>query len=123
MSDRRTSRVGRHGNHARGAANGRWAGGKMRTSGGYVAVKVPDGHHLRQAHGYAYEHRLVAEEMLGRRLGADEVVHHKNGRRDDNRPENLEITTRKSHARDHVDMPGARNTRGQFTSTPRHHKD
>jgi len=112
---------GRHGNHARGANNARWNNGRMRTSGGYIAVRVPDDHHLRQAHGYAYEHDIVAEQTLGRRLAKGEVVHHKNGQRDDNRPENLEVATRSDHAREHADHPGARDEFGRFRSgAPRH---
>jgi hypothetical protein len=37
------------------------------------------------------EHKMVMEQMLGRPLRKDETIHHKNGRRDDNRPENLEL--------------------------------
>ena len=51
--------------------------------------------------GYIAEHRLVAELMLGRRLKKNEVVHHKNGNRGDNRPTNLEVLKRNEHSRKH----------------------
>lgn len=114
---------GRHGNHAKGARNGRWAGGRWLHPDGYVGIKVPPGHHLRQAHGYAFEHQLVAEQMIGRRLRDDEVVHHKNGVRNDNRPENLEVKTKGEHAREHAATPDARDAFGRFNSNPRHHAD
>jgi hypothetical protein len=64
-------------------------------------------------HGWAYEHKLVAEQSIGRRLLSGEVVHHKNGKRDDNRSENLEVTTSAAHMRDHA-LDRDRDSHGRF---------
>ena len=59
---------------------GRWA-----TKDGYIVVSK------RGERFGILEHRLVMEQVLGRPLREDETVHHKNGVRNDNRPENLEL--------------------------------
>ena len=97
---------GRHGNHATGEHNGRWQGGRVITSHGYIAVRVhPDHPHAWGAHPtvkYAYEHILVAEEHLGRPLQPNELVHHGPGGTQDNRWENLTVKTRSEHAKHHT---------------------
>lgn len=49
------------------------------------------GHPSANASGHLLEHRMIMAEMLGRTMFDHENVHHKNGARDDNRPENLEL--------------------------------
>lgn len=43
------------------------------------------------------EHIVVAEREMGRPLKRGEVVHHRNGNKIDNKPENLQVMTRREH--------------------------
>jgi hypothetical protein len=108
----------RHGNHATGERNARYKGGRFVTSHCYVAIRVPADHpHAWGAHPrlkYAYEHILIAEAALGRSLSANEIVHHKNEIKTDNRwPENLEVLTVQAHMLEHSRRRG-RDELGRF---------
>lgn len=73
-----------------GQNNPNWKGGRLVDKSGYILLKAvghPDANHW----GYIREHRLVMEQMIGRRLLPLEVVHHRNGIKDDNRPKNLQL--------------------------------
>ena len=84
----------------RGTQSCNWRGGRWIDKEGYVRIclQPDDLYYVMQGQcGSVSEHRYVMSQQLGRPLTEDEVVHHKNGIRNDNRPENLKLQTHKGH--------------------------
>lgn len=81
--------------------NPNWKGGRSIASNGYILLRVGVSHPLADVRGYAYEHRVVAEKKLGRRLEKGEEVHHRDGNKQNNDPENIDVLRRAEHAKIH----------------------
>lgn len=76
-----------------GENHGMWRGGRT-FSHGYWQLRIREDHPyacMRTKFGIVLEHRLVMAETLGRPLLVNEQVHHINGNKEDNRPENLQL--------------------------------
>lgn len=92
------------GHHYRGENSHMWRGGKTVDGQGYVRVYTPD-HPRSDRDGYVFEHILVMEKSLGRYLVPPESVHHKNGIKTDNAPENLKLyASTKEHLAEHANI-------------------
>lgn len=99
-----------------GERNVSWKGGRM-THNGYVYLRRPD--HPRAVKGYVAEHDLMMEEHLGRHLKVfgfndtrNEVVHHLNEEKQDNRIENMMLTTHGEHQAIHRRLEASRRNGG-----------
>lgn len=66
---------------------------------GYIYIRMPK-HPNAILGGYIAEHRLIIEKNIGRKLKSNEVVHHTNGIRDDNRIENLKLCSQSEHCKE-----------------------
>jgi hypothetical protein len=80
-----------------------WKGGRRKDNYGYIQIWMPE-HPNAKMKGYIHEHRYIMSKHLGRALKSFEFVHHKNGIKDDNRLENLELMIQKVH-RGKVECP------------------
>lgn len=72
----------------KGELSGAWKGGEYVDHEGYIFIKAEE-HPKRTKGGYVRKHRLMMEEHLGRLLTDEDVVHHLNEDKADNRIENL----------------------------------
>ena len=74
--------------------------GRIKTISGYI--KIHNISHPRADKGLVYEHRIVMEKYIGRYLHRWELVHHINGKRGDNRIENLKVVSMVEHNKIHL---------------------
>lgn len=89
--------------------HGKSRGVSMKVTG-YLEVTTGENKNRRQ-------HVIIMEHHIGRRLEKDEVVHHINGKRSDNRIENLQLMTRAEHSALHAKenySKRVKNHKGQF---------
>lgn len=91
-----------------GKKSPRWTGGTFEEQG-YIFVWRPS--HPNNQRGYVREHRVVVEGKLGRYLKEDEVVHHINGIKTDNRIENLQVMSAKEHSQLHHEIKSLQKSR------------
>ena len=77
-----------------------WRGGKRNTSNGYIQVLIKD-HPRSDSCGYVMEHIVVMEKLTGKHITQEDVVHHINGNKKDNRPENLMVMSFGEHSAFH----------------------
>jgi len=75
-----------------------WKGGRRDKGDGYVHIYAPS-YHRHDSQGYVPEHIMVWEKVHQKRLPEGYVIHHLNGIRDDNRPENLVALPKSGHTR------------------------
>ena len=84
----------------KGRPKGSVQNGRIKCGSGYIRIKVsPDSifYPMADDKGYALEHRIAYATYLGRCLQPWEIIHHKDGVKDNNELDNLELTTKGGH--------------------------
>jgi hypothetical protein len=71
------------------------------TGGGYRYCRTDPPHPKRNSNNLYPLHRVLTENRLGRLLGSDEVVHHRDHNTVNDAPENLAVMSRADHGRHH----------------------
>lgn len=83
-----------------GSMNSNWKCGKIKTCEGYMCI-LAHNHPNANCNGYILEHRLIMENHIGRYLKREEIVHHINENKSNNRIENLILLTKEEHNKLH----------------------
>jgi len=89
----------RHSPMCKGEKASNWRGGRriLDKGNGYVRIYYPDSHPRKDKDGYVLEHILIWENTHRKPLPKGWVIHHLNGIKYDNRPENLVAMPSKKH--------------------------
>jgi len=74
---------------------------RRKTSDGYYEIYVPDHPMSKQRSGWLLEHRYIMSKHLGRTLSSNEIIHHKDENKLNNKLSNLELTNPKTHGKKH----------------------
>jgi hypothetical protein len=85
--------------HNGGEKHWNWQGGRAKHSAGYVLVLLPM-HPRSSSNGYVYEHIIIWENHYGK-IPEGYQIHHKNGIKNDNRIENLQLVSYLEHKQFH----------------------
>ncbi len=87
----------------RGSKHPMWNKGIKKDKYGYSYRHVKY-HPNMNSQNYVFEHRIIMEDYLGRFLKENEIIHHKNGIKYDNKIENLQLTNKYEHMKLHKEM-------------------